>query len=139
MKKAFILFLVSLFSIAFLLNFAWENLHFSLYAGNAIGIQNHVLLMLYAAFVDAFWIFIAFIFARLVNKELAWKLKNLILFSGLLIFVALLIEIRALNVGRWVYSESMPLIFGIGLSPLIQLAVTGLLSVFISEKITSFS
>lgn len=40
------------------------------------------------------------------------------------IFIAVLIEIRAILTGRWKYKEVMLTILGIGLTPLIQLAVT---------------
>lgn len=139
MKKEIKLLLV-LFISAFILNFAWENLHFPLYAGNNIGISSKLGLMLYASSIDLFWILAVYLLIAAIDKKLKWELNktNLILFSILLITIAMFIEKFALSTGRWVYSSSMPIIFGIGLSPLIQLAITGLLSLFSSRFFSRF-
>ena len=132
MKKENLFAVLPVFIFSFILNFVWENLHFSLYAGNSFGFNSHLALMLYASLVDAFFILLVFLFIGLINKKINWKLnkKNLVLFSAFLISISLLIEIRALITGRWVYSSNMPTILGIGLSPLVQLALTGLISIF---------
>ena len=39
-----------------------------------------------------------------------------------------MIEIINLNLGRWDYTKLMPTIFGIGISPLIQLVATAIIS-----------
>ena len=132
MKKENLFAVLLVFIFSFILNFVWENLHFPLYAGNSFGFNSHLALMLYASLVDAFFILLVFLFIGLINKKINWKLnkKNLVLFSAFLISISLLIEIRALITGRWVYSSNMPTILGIGLSPLVQLALTGLISIF---------
>ena len=126
-----------IFVISFILNFIWENLHFPLYSGNTIGIDNYWLLMLYASLIDAFYISIIFILIALINKNINWKInkKNLFLFSFSLIVIAIIIETRALLTGRWLYSAKMPAIFGIGLSPLVQLAITGIISLLVAKKL----
>lgn len=127
------------FAVAFALNFIWENLQFPLYSGNNIGIDNYWLLMLYASFVDAFWILAVYLLIVIIDKDVDWKLNtvNITLFSIFLIGIAMAIERLGLALGRWVYSSYMPVIFGIGLSPLLQLVVTGLISLFIVRKIIS--
>ncbi len=40
-------------------------------------------------------------------------------------------EIYSLKVGKWEYSAAMPIVFSVGITPLIQLALTGLLSIYI--------
>ena len=132
--------LTFIFVFSFALNFLWENLQFLLYASNNIGINNYFLLMLYASFVDAVIVLAIFLFLSLINKSINWKLnvRNILLFSIILIVISALIEINALKTGRWTYSSLMPTVFGIGLSPLIQLAVTGLISLIITRKLTSF-
>ena len=135
-KKYFlIIFIVS----TFILNFAWENLHFPLYAGNNIGINSYWLLMIYASFIDLVYILSAYFLIALTSKKLNWDLNliNIILFITILIIFSLLTEIRALSTGRWSYNPGMPVIFGLGVSPLVQLAVTGILAFFIARKISS--
>ena len=46
----------------------------------------------------------------------------------LMFLIAAYIENRALEEGRWAYNSYMPLVFGLGLSPLLQLAVTSLVT-----------
>lgn len=135
MKKIKILIL--LFVLAFVLNFAWETLQAPLYSGNTIGIRSFWLLMLYASFIDAAWILAVYGLISIIDKTVEWKLNvvNVVLFSILLFAIAFFVEKYALSVGRWSYSSLMPVIFGIGLSPLVQLAVTGITSLFLSRKI----
>ena len=129
------LFYFKFFGVAFALNFVWENLHSPLYLSNTIGMNSHLLLMLYASLIDSFFIFLAFILVSIINKNVGWKLsvKKLVLFSSILFFVSFIVEVKALITGRWVYSGSMPLIFGIGISPLIQLVITGTSSLTIAK------
>ena len=138
MNKKQLLFLLILFILGFGLNFLWENLHFGLYASNTIGISENWLLW-YASFVDAIIILGVYLILSLLNKKVIWKFskKNLILFSGLLVVVAILIELRAIITGRWIYGTSMPTIFRIGLSPLIQLAITGLVDLAFLKQLVS--
>jgi len=58
----------------------------------------------------------------------------LYLFLIMCLLVAISIEVRAVYIqGRWSYSDYMPTVFGIGLSPLVQMAVTGLASDMITR------
>ena len=91
--------------------------------------------MLYASVSDVFIIFVIYLFLALVYREFYWnKKKRIFWFLLLTIMYSILLEVRALLTGRWVYAEIMPTIFGIGVSPLVQLAITGLVSLMISEK-----
>ncbi len=40
-------------------------------------------------------------------------------------------EIYSLKAGKWEYAPAMPKILGVGITPLVQLAVTGILSLYI--------
>ncbi len=134
--------ILSLFLIAFMLNFIWENIYYSfldLYASHNMQINSTILLMLYASFVDAILILFSFLLLSILYKNFKWHEKRirLIWFSVILMVIAIIIEMRALITDRWNYSEAMPTLFGIGLSPLFQLAITGLITVFIVEKFIS--
>jgi phosphate starvation-inducible membrane PsiE len=123
-KLALVIFLIS-----FVLNYIWESLHFHLYESNTLGFSSTLSLMIYASFIDAIVINLIFLGLILIFKKFEKREKYF--FIGIALMVAIFIEIRGLITNRWVYTTSMPLIFGIGLSPLIQLAITGIISIYI--------
>lgn len=120
MKKHLILFFV-----AFGLNWFWENLHQGLY----VHYQNQQI----TEFVlsrAAFWDALIILVSVLLLNQFQWSRRRpwLLLISGLLIGTAM--EWWALGSGRWAYNEFMPLVplAGTGLSPTVQLALTGYFS-----------
>jgi len=128
------------FMLAFLLNFVWESVHAVLfYEGHAEYTAGFFTRMvLYASFVDALLILGMFCAGCLLFRTVCW-LENYkgkeVLFTIILgTIIAIVIEIKALVLNQWTYSKLMPTIFGIGLSPLVQLAVTGSLSIFLTAK-----
>ena len=138
---------ILIFVIAFILNIIWENLHFSLYSStslnydNFFGIVIHSVfgLSLYTSIVDAFWVTVVFMFSIcMFTHHLRFKKIHLAFFSLSLILIAILIELRGLRNGLWSYNSLMPTIFGIGLSPMLQLAITGLVTLFIVKKIRKY-
>jgi len=80
-----------------------------------------------------------FLFISLKNKTISWINKPkksdyiIIIITGFII--AIFIETINLNLGRWAYKEIMPTIFGIGLSPLIQLPLTAVVSLYLVRRI----
>ena len=123
--------LLTIFLISFLLNFVWENLHSLLYASYMGGDITQFILF-HASLGDAVMITIICIpFVYLPSfKKYSWTIVPI----GLIIAVS--IEWAALSVGRWSYNEFMPIIpiLNIGLTPTIQLALLGYLSIILSEK-----
>lgn len=124
--------------ISLILNLIWEFSHSSLYIH--LSETPKYLHLITASFGDVFTIFGIFAIVSLKNKNLNW-LKNpnkfdyiLIVFLGLI--VAVLVEIINLNLGRWAYTAAMPAILEIGISPLIQLALTGVVSLIIITRIS---
>ena len=126
---------------AFLLNAIWELLHFRLYY-DLSGIPKYPHLLL-ATITDAAIITGIFFMASLKNKNFSWikkpKKLDYLLIIILGIAVAIFIEARALYIGRWAYKAAMPTIFTIGISPLLQLAITGILTLLIVNKISNKS
>jgi hypothetical protein len=125
MKKKFI----SLAIVVLVLNLIWEFSHYSLYI-DLSGIPSIPHLFL-ASFTDMLIISGIFLIISIKNKTFLDKKLNktdyfLVIFFGLIIAAS--IEIINLNLGRWAYTELMPTIFGIGLSPLIQLFTTAIIS-----------
>ena len=118
---------------ALILNIIWEFSHYSLYV-DLSGISKPVHLII-ASFADMLIIMGIFVFLSLKNGNANW-IENpnksdyfAVVFLG--IIVAVLIEKINLNLGRWRYTEAMPTVFGLGVSPLIQLALTGLISIIL--------
>lgn len=129
--------IVMIFLSAFILNAIWELLHYRLYF-DLSGIPQYPHLLL-ATFTDAIIISIIFIIISFKNKDknLKWigrpKWLDYLIIIIIGLGVAIFIELRALGIERWAYKESMPVIFGIGLSPLLQLATTGIITLLIFQ------
>jgi len=125
--------------IAFILNAIWEILHYRLYF-DLSGIPKYPHLLL-ATFTDAAIIAGIFLLISMKNKNISWIKKpnkiDYLITIVLGILIAIAIESRALIIGRWAYRPTMPTISGIGLSPLLQLAVTGTLSLLIVRFIST--
>ena len=121
--------LILIFILAFVFNFIWENLHSLLYVHYKGGsITEFVLLR--AALFDASFITLLGFLAVFFKYPRRWMFYSVIM----AIVFAILLELYALNSGRWMYETAMPIIplIGTGLTPTIQL---GLLS-YLVFKIT---
>ena len=129
MKRGF-----AVFTIAFLLNFIWENLHSVLYVHYQGGFISDAILAR-SAVIDAIMVTLIVVgvmhFSFFKHKAIVIALAGLIVATGL--------EIWALQTVRWAYSSSMPLIplLHIGVSPAVQLAVTGLVAMRLSGPLRS--
>lgn len=119
--------------LVFILNLVWEVLHYSLYIDmSGIAKYPHILL---ASFTDAIIISVIFFLVSIIDKSFRWIDKpdwlNRIIIVILSLAASSSIEIWALKTSRWAYTSLMPNIFGIGISPLLQLATTSILALFI--------
>ncbi len=121
-------------AFSYLFNFIWESIHSVwLYGGHNFGADRYVRMVSYASGVDALLVLGIFFFIGLAWKNAFW-LKSMnslqvlvVLLAGMLI--SGMIEYRAVYVLKeWRYGPAMPLVLGIGLSPLVQIGVTGLLA-----------
>lgn len=120
--------LVAVFAVSFLLNYVWEHLHSVLYVHYKGGAITDAIL-LHATLMDAVMITglaVALLFIPRVRRK-PW----LVLVGAFLLAAG--IELWALDTGRWAYNASMPLVplLHVGLSPTVQLALTG----FVTFKI----
>lgn len=128
--------IISLSFIILTLNLIWEFSHYSLYINlSGISLVPHLIL---ASFTDLLIILGIFVVISLKNKSLDW-INNpkrldyfIIILFGLLI--ASTIELNALRIGRWAYTTLMPTILNIGITPLIQLFTTALISIYINRR-----
>ena len=133
------------FSSSYLINLLWEVAHSALYDWNKAPLQNSVYYyiprILYSTLGDAVVIALLFGFLVILNNGMAWihmpQAREYAVFVVAGIFFAVLIELRAMAENRWSYSQYMPVVLGIGLTPLIQLAVTGLVTLFVVRRLLS--
>lgn len=142
-KTLFAIF-ISVFVISFLLNYVWETFHGAfLFEEHNFAASTYVPHLAYMAIKDTVIIMALYLLLSMLNKDLFWienmnrkhVLENIII--G--VVVAFIIEYRAVYVTHeWQYSEHMPVIFGIGMSPLVQLSITMLAAVWVTRRIVYF-
>ncbi len=128
--------LFGLAAIILALNIVWEFSHHSLYIDlSGIPSTQHLFM---ASGTDLIIIAVVFAANSLSRKSLKWierpKARDNTIITILCLAIAIVIESRALSIGRWAYTDAMPTIFGIGLSPLLQLAVTSLIALFVYKN-----
>lgn len=132
---------ISIVCFSFTFNFLWESLHgYSLYTDHIISSDKYVKMMIYMSFMDALTILAMYVFCTFFMKDIFW-LGNLNLKRGAIFFIVGLVvaigaEYWAVYVTHeWHYNNRMPVVFGIGLSPLVQLSVTGLVSLWLVSQL----
>lgn len=115
------------------LHFAWEMLQAPAFEQFAATAWEGTVRCFVAATGDVLIASAAYVATALVVWRAAWPLQRrwvapaaLWLAFGLVITV--LFELWALARGRWVYGPAMPLLFGVGLLPLLQWVVVPLLT-----------
>lgn len=134
-----VLVMVVVFSYA--TNFIWESLHAAfLYEEHDFNAKKYVRMVGYVSGVDSILILGIYFFIAAVWKELLWlrnmtaRQKSAIFIAG--IIMAAGIENRKVFVLKaWEYSQLMPTLFGIGLSPMLQLSITGMLTFWITRRL----
>lgn len=123
--------LLSVFVLSFLFNLIWEELHSLLYISYQGGPITQTILF-HATLADAGFITLLaiFFFNSRVLRERLW----IIIPIGLALAVT--IELWALGTHRWVYTSTMPLVpfIDVGLTPVLQLAVTGYVTLWMISK-----
>ncbi|NTU45713.1 MAG: hypothetical protein HGA99_09395 [Chlorobiaceae bacterium] len=128
---------------AFLLNFCWESLHGLLFEAHpGMPADEYVPMMLFMALMDTLGIVALYLFTALIVRRWSWvcSWRNNSIFFLSALAAAFTIEYISINVLHlWHYRTAMPVVFGVGLLPLFQLALTGLLSVFVAGRFASNS
>jgi hypothetical protein len=132
--------LASVFASAFLLNYVWESYHaVHLYEGHDFNAEKYVHMLTYVSIVDGALILGIYLIISVLWKNVFW-LQTMnrgqvwtTVAAGVAIAAA--IEYRKVFVLKtWSYAPLMPTVFGIGISPLFQLSVTGLASFWLTKR-----
>jgi hypothetical protein len=132
-RRQYQLFFALLYFQAFVFNFCWESLHGMLYEGHqSLAASVYVPMMLRMALFDALAITGLYLLTSLFSGTLVWSpgRKNSAVFFLAAIVASYAVEYFSVHIFyAWAYGELMPILFGVGLAPLLQLSLTGLLSV----------
>lgn len=138
MKK----FIASLFLFGFLLNFVWEVTQMPLYASTGMGTTDlvpFIWIHWQVSLGDALTILVAYLITSVIFRNKRWVTEKIIapwvfFLSGLIVW-QISVEYFAVYVWhRWAYSVLMPAVFGIGISPLLQILVLSPTAIFLSRK-----
>ena len=120
-----ITFLIVLIFVAFFLNLLYELIHSLLYKTCIEApLKTYVYLMLKASLFDGVVISLLYFLS-------SFFLYQLVVFSLFALVFAYVWEIYSLKAGKWEYANTMPKIWGVGITPLVQLVLTGIISVCI--------
>ncbi|MDO8429978.1 MAG: hypothetical protein Q7S73_01255 [bacterium] len=145
-------FLANLFFISFLLNFVWEISQMVFYSELGMGIRNNYIEFLKihwavslkdALMIMSAYLIIGFLIRNClptgdVPKEQDWsKSFNLgwvMLWLLLPLWQAVIEYYSVYLYHRWAYAPAMPLIFGIGLLPILQMLILPSAAILLSKK-----
>lgn len=121
-------------AISFLLHLVWERLHIVLYTGYE-ALEGVLPVYLLATLGDVLYTLLAVTAFALVKRDLLWVQRGGVgdyaALALLGFFIAVFVEYKAMLLGRWAYTDAMPIVYGFGLSPLLQMTVLLPLTVYI--------
>ena len=128
--------LALLFVVAFFLNILWELWHSQLYETcRAMPLGRYVRLITVMSIKDALWITLFYSVTVFLfhNTAIFEKPPQFIAFLSFALVFSFIDEKISLARGRWHYAKEMPTIFGVGITPLFEVAVTGTASFIIAS------
>lgn len=124
--------------ISFLLHLAWERLHIPLYTGYE-ALEGVLPVYLFATLGDVTYTLLVVVLIAVARRNPLWlteaRFREYAFCATAGFFVALFVEYKAALLGRWEYTDAMPLLFSIGLSPLVQMTALLPLSVYVSVRV----
>lgn len=120
------LFWSALAALAFVLNLGWEYAQSPLYGSHGSGHDLPTWIYLRATTFDAVVIGVVTGVSLLVRTR--WRAGFWVVMIVALTAIAVAVELQALLTGRWSYGPAMPTIGLVGLSPLVQLPLLGVIS-----------
>lgn len=127
--------IVKIIVISFFTNLLYELFHSVLYTTCLeMPVKKYVRLIFKASSVDAILIAGFYLITYVIFKNENPLMNNyqLGLFFIMSIAWAYLWEIYSIKHKRWEYSKNMPIVMGVGLTPLVQLFLTGILAFYIT-------
>jgi hypothetical protein len=131
----------------FFLNLLWEVLHSMLYDWDKPPLINNIYkfiprIVFFASLFDAVFIMIFLLINSAINNGFKWVYTpvsmDYLILAIMGVITAILIEIWAVKTDQWSYHKRMPVVFGIGLTPLVQLALTSCLSLYLVSQLVIY-
>ena len=99
--------------------------------------RGFVALITRVSLVDAFILLVILIGGTIAWKSPRWWMSprpgHYLYFVSAAVVWAAVIEYHGLSTNRWQYSELMPTVFGLGVFPLVQLAITGISAMYLAR------
>ncbi len=134
-------FLLNLFFISFLLNFVWEISQMGFYSALGMGdlsdYWNFVRIHWQVSLKDALMVVLAYLVIGFVLRNWSWPASFnrgwIVLLAVLPLWQAVVEYYSVYIYGRWGYAESMPLLFGIGLLPILQMLILPSAAILLSR------
>lgn len=123
-----------IFLISFLLNLVWEVNHSALYKTcYELTFKKCMRLLTVMSIKDGFWISLFYTITVFVfdSANPILNIAQFVLFIIISLGFSFIDEKISIKKERWKYTEEMPIIFGVGVSPFLELAVTGAIAFFI--------
>lgn len=122
-------------------NFVWESLHAAfLYEDHDFNAKKYVRMVTYVSSIDSLLIAGIYFLIATAWRDLFWlremsgRQKSAVVIVGMMI--AVVIEYRKVFVLKiWEYNQFMPTLFGFGVSPLLQLSITGMLTFWLTRRL----
>ena len=146
-------FLLNLFFVSFLLNFVWEISQMGFYStlgmGSISDYRSFILTHWEVSLKDALMVVAMYLVIGVIlrnclptrdvpkgqNWALTWNSGWLILLISLPIWQVIIEYYSVYIYGRWSYAEAMPLVFGIGAVPIIQMLILPSIAVLLSRRL----
>lgn len=122
---------LQVFLTSFLLNLFWELVHSQLYETCLkLPLKKFIPVIIKVSLSDGLWITLFFTLSVFIfrNTNILNNNYQILFFIIVSLISAFVWEKIALRLKRWEYAETMPKLFGVGITPLLQLAVTGILT-----------
>ena len=126
--------ILKIFLISALINLFWEAIHSKLYKSKLK--ENKIkykFIIIIASILDGVAISLIYFITVLIfnNESILNNIYQIVLFIILALLTAFIIEKIALKINLWSYKNKMLRIINIGITPLIQLATTGIITFII--------
>jgi len=122
---------IQILIISFLINLLWEVLHSQLYTTCIKApLKKFIPLIIIASIKDGLWITFFYTLSTYIfaNTNILTNQAQLLFFIFATLSFSFIDEKFSLKTKRWEYTNKMPQILNIGISPLIELATTGTLT-----------
>jgi hypothetical protein len=133
--------LILVAAVAFVLHLSWETWHVRFYTDYE-KMKGRLPVTVFATFADVAYTFLAIVLVSFFKESVLWFLSaDISDYIGLALlgfYIAVFVEYKASALEKWKYASTMPLAFGLGVTPLVQMTVLLPLSVYISVALTEW-